>query len=552
MMLAALSFGLSLAPNPARAASATWLPNPTDNQWFSTNLLETNWSTGPGTYPGANGTSSADIGTFNTNSSITNILIAEPSSWTETAIGGILFDSANCASYTFDVTAGELRLNTGGYIAMDGTVTNSQAFTGTSFLRIHPTTGFYLTNNSPNVNATLSFAQGFQGNNTADPVDPLNLCGSNTGSNVVGGVIEDYNNPNTYAPAAVNKLGPGTWYLTGVSTYTGPTTVTGGLLVLAGPGSINRSTNVVVNGSGAILSITTNIMNLTDTNNFMFVTNSGTLQITNTAFRTPVTVSNLVVNNATLQLGVNAATPFTNIVVKLSLTAGPNIALNVAQVANLSTTTTFDLISYVGTDPVASDFTANAPLGYSAGPVTVDTVHKLVTVAISTAVVTPPKADVWNGQTNGVDDGDWDTTTTNWISTNALLAYVPTNYTAYDTVTFDDTLSGTANVNLTTALTPTSITLNNNNTNYVFSGIGNIIGTASLLKQGSGTLTIDNSGVNSYTGGNLISAGVVQVGNNDANGNLSGLVTNNATLIFDRSDNALVRSNVISGTGSLM
>jgi len=204
------------------------------------------------------------------------------------------------------------------------------------------------------------------------------------------------------------------------------------------------------------------------------------------------------------------------------------------------------LISYVGTDPVAGNFTVtNVPAGLSAGPVAVDTTHKLVTVTISLAA--PPKADVWNGQTNGVSDGNWDTTTTNWISSN-----VPTNYSSADMVTFNDSLSGTANVNLTGTITPTSLTVTNNNTNYVFSGSGGISGPTGLLKQGSGTLLIDNIGVNNYSGGNLISAGVVQVGNNDASGGLPGVVTNNGTLIFDRSDNALVKASVISGGGTLV
>jgi autotransporter-associated beta strand protein len=77
---------------------------------------------------------------------------------------------------------------------------------------------------------------------------------------------------------------------------------------------------------------------------------------------------------------------------------------------------------------------------------------------------------------------------------------------------------------------------------------GIVSGTGSLTKSGSGTLTL--SGTNTYTGGTTISAGTLQIGNGDTTGSVTGNITNNAVLIFYRSD-ALAFSGVISGTGSL-
>ena len=68
------------------------------------------------------------------------------------------------------------------------------------------------------------------------------------------------------------------------------------------------------------------------------------------------------------------------------------------------------------------------------------------------------------------------------------------------------------------------------------------------MKQGTGTLIL--SGDNTYSGGTTISAGTLQLGNASATGSIVGNVTNNGTLIFNRS-NAYTFAGVISGTGAV-
>lgn len=75
-----------------------------------------------------------------------------------------------------------------------------------------------------------------------------------------------------------------------------------------------------------------------------------------------------------------------------------------------------------------------------------------------------------------------------------------------------------------------------------------ITGAGRLVKLGDGTVSLTAS--NNYTGGTLVSAGALQIGDGGATGFVSGAITNNATLIFNRSNN-LTHSNVIVGTGSL-
>ena len=87
-------------------------------------------------------------------------------------------------------------------------------------------------------------------------------------------------------------------------------------------------------------------------------------------------------------------------------------------------------------------------------------------------------------------------------------------------------------------------------TSTAYAGI--ISETGSLVKDGAGTFTL--SGSNTYTGGTLISAGTLQMGNGNAAGDGSlgsGDIVNNATLAFNNYNNSVV-SNEISGSGNLV
>jgi len=87
----------------------------------------------------------------------------------------------------------------------------------------------------------------------------------------------------------------------------------------------------------------------------------------------------------------------------------------------------------------------------------------------------------WTG-TNG---STWDNNTTiNWNN-----AGTPEKFVTLDDVIFDDT-SANGTVNLSGSLQPGSVTVNNGSTAYTFGGSGQFGGSTSLLKSGTGTLTI--------------------------------------------------------------
>ncbi|RIX83537.1 autotransporter outer membrane beta-barrel domain-containing protein [Acidovorax cavernicola] len=77
---------------------------------------------------------------------------------------------------------------------------------------------------------------------------------------------------------------------------------------------------------------------------------------------------------------------------------------------------------------------------------------------------------------------------------------------------------------------------------------GAITGSGQFVKTGPESLTL--SGANSHTGGTVIAAGTLQVGDGGTTGSIVGNIVNNGALVFNRS-NAASFSGAISGSGSV-
>ncbi len=304
-------------------------------------------------------------------------------------------------------------------------------------------------------------------------------------------------------------------------------------------GAVICSGNITKTGGG--------VANLNITN--------GTLSASGTVGTLVAPLSSLiVVSNATLTLAASIST--TNVVVgtlnaltgasnTVSISALPVIPTFPAQITLIKyTTPSGDLSTFVlGSLPAANP----SFQGYISNNVTASSID----LVILTGPAPPPAAKpvVWDGEVSG----DWDTTTTNWVNSGVLTNY--NNLTLANTgdpVTFNDSLLGTTNVNLTQTLSPVSITVNNSSSNYLFTGIGKLSGATGIAKQGFGSLVIANSGVNDYTGGLNISAGTVQFGNGTTVGNLptSGTFVDNGSLVINHSD-SFTFSPAITGSGSL-
>ncbi|HKW27987.1 MAG TPA: autotransporter-associated beta strand repeat-containing protein [Verrucomicrobiae bacterium] len=379
----------------------------------------------------------------------------------------------------------------------------------------------------------------FTGGNVTVVADTMQLGqGGNPGANSQGTLT--FNNGSVNANNAtignqeVSSGGTGVG-IVNISTTNATMTVNNTLSLAAVSGTVTLGTagTININGGGLAAGTIVNGAGVGTIN----VTN-GTLTLTGQAGTPAAPVSNLSFVNSTLNLAIQAAS--TNIFVS-SLTTG-----NPANIINITSVPAFPgypvqvkLIKYPASISGA---------GYNFGLGTLPALcagylsNNIAGASVDLVLTSGPSTEVWSGVVNG----NWDTTTANWLAGGNPATYAngaPVQF-------FDGAHTGT--VNLTTALSPNGITVSNAALNYTFNGIGQLGGAAGLLKQGSGSLVIDNSGNNNFSGGITVGAGILQVGNNDANGNLpAGAVTDNGVLVFDRTD-ATTLGNTVSGSGALV
>jgi len=309
----------------------------------------------------------------------------------------------------------------------------------------------------------------------------------------------------------------------------GPYSVNGfGALTVSGASGRARINTLTVGGPG----------NLT-TANSVTVYGSGAFSLTNTAGTATAKLNILAMTNASLTLHVNG-TESPRIYVQ-SLKLGTGTTINFGAITNVGAYPSMvPLIDYDTINPgfnfSLGTFPAMTPA--FSGYLTNDTTAGVIYLVLTNGPA-EPGAVTWTGSLSS----DWDTATTNWLN-----GVVPYTFADGVPVRFDDTgLSGS--VNLTAARAPSRVTVSNSAVTYSFTGSGKVTGSSGLIKQGGGTLFMAD-GNNDFSGGTLISSGTVQVGVGDASGGIgSGNITNNAALIFNRSDNLTILNN-ISGSGS--
>ncbi len=353
------------------------------------------------------------------------------------------------------------------------------------------------------------------------------------------------------------KSGVGTVILTGNNTFTGPVTIDAGILQLGnataggslGSGAITNNGSLILNRSDAFTipgaiggtgSLTqqgfgsTAILASSNTYTGPTTVIAGTLSLSGSQSTSGVSVTTggalaagtggTSINSLTLGTSASDAQGITNISGTDMTTI---LVLNPGGlVANGTTTITPQFGITAGTHVVVDYSGAIGGSGYSgfALSLPIRITGSLVNNVANSSVdlnVTAVKYPKWNGNiNNGSGAGDWDV---GGLNPNGTPAYGTQNWKEYSTasatvyqegppadpVLFDDTASGLTTVNLITVVQPTLVTVNNSTKNYTFTGTGKISGSTQLVKTGTGTLTISNTGGNDYTGGTKLSAGVL-------------------------------------------
>ncbi|MHA3770792.1 beta strand repeat-containing protein [Verrucomicrobiota bacterium sgz303538] len=290
----------------------------------------------------------------------------------------------------------------------------------------------------------------------------------------------------------VQHTGTGTTILGGTSTYTGPTDINTGTLSVTG--SLTSAVNVNANGTlaGAGDGVTTGkVGNVT-------MAAGSSLQPGATGVLGDVgklTLASLTVNGGDLRFDLGATSDQVNVIGTASFLGASIIIPNAAAPSGTYTLLTAGTLT-LGTNP-----TINAPTGtrktFTPDYSTPNTIKLVVTGASKTLA--------WTGSANG----SWDigaSGTLNWSDGVATDRFFNA-----DAVTFGD---GPANRTVmigSTAVQPSSVTVNNSTGNdYTISGAGGIGGSASLTKSGTGALTLNSA--NTYSGGTTLNAGTLKIG----------------------------------------
>ncbi len=268
------------------------------------------------------------------------------------------------------------------------------------------------------------------------------------------------NTSNSTGTTAITKVGTGTLTLAGACSHTGVTTVSNGRLRITG----------------------------TSTGSNFTVQNGATLGGTGT-----------ITGNVTIQSGGALEWNPTPLAIVGNLTFSGNAVIRPAA-GSLPVAGTYPVATYTGTLTGTPVFSWEPPVGSNL----VATFSTATSGQITLTLTQPPRGPgpiVWTAA-NGFN---WDSATVNWTAGG-----VPTNFITGDTPTFSNVGLATSAINLVANVEPASVVIDSTQ-NYTFSGTGAITGTASLVKSGSGTLTV--SSAHTFDGGTTINAGSIAISN---------------------------------------
>ncbi len=496
---------------------------------------------------------------------------------------------------------GKLTISNGGQVNSSVYVRLAERETGSGWLNIN--SGAVL--QAPNIiegdgNGTVNFDGGvlrLTGN------QPILFNGFEAGDiilNAGGGFIDTNGyNATTFVglqgTGGLTKQGAGTLTLAGTNTYSGATTVDAGTLSVSSDSNLGTG-DLTLNGGNLAVTGATTIDNAIALSSSATVTNSadvtlsgvisGTGSLTKAGANTlTLSGTNTYSGTTTVDAGTLSVSSDSNLGTGALTLNGGNLAVTgattidnaIALSSNATVTNSADVIlsgviSGAGelTKAGANTITLSGSNTYSGGTTISDGVLQV-------------SADNQLGSGTLTLDGGTLRNTSFYTETNATILNTGTTSTidAANTLAYTGVISGDGNLiktgtgdlalmgnNTYTGTTTISAGLLQigagatsgaiigdiiNNAELIFfrsnddTHAGDVSGTGLIRKFGSGTTTI--TGALSHTGGTIIGNGALEIGNGGTTGSINGSITNNRSLIFNRSD-AVTFGDVISGTGS--
>jgi autotransporter-associated beta strand protein len=318
------------------------------------------------------------------------------------------------------------------------------------------------------------------------------------------------------------KSGTGTQILTGANTYTGTTSVSGGILQIGNGGTTGSlASNAIVNNAALVF-------NHDGTSAYAgAISGTGTLQKSGAGL--------LSLSGSNSYSGITTVSAGT---LRLqNTTVSP--AFSIASGAALD----YSVTTNSGTQSANTVFTGSGTL-IKSGTGGIIWAGSAATFALSKGSLIDVQAGTFTGGSNGNEV--W---TTNQSSLNVAAG---AHFGAVEANVRVDALTGSGTI---------SSGFNGSNTftfgvadgSGTFAGIlaNNPLGggLGNYAKAGTGTQIL--TGANTYTGTTTVSGGVLQIGNGGATGSLaSSAIVNNAALVFNR-DGSSAYAGAISGTGAL-
>ncbi len=418
---------------------------------------------------------------------------------TKAGTGALTLSGANTYSGGTTVNAGKIVVDSDGNL---GDASGQLTFGGGGTLQI--TNGFTSARN-----VTLNGGGGAFDTNGND----LTMLGNMTGT------------------GALTKTGDGALTLSGTNTYTGATTINGGILRAGVNNALSTTTAVTLaNTAGAGL----------DLNNFD--------QTIGSLAGGGTTGGNITLGSGTLTAGNASSTTYAGII---SGTGGfvkkgtGTLTLTGANTYSGGTTVSAGNLQGDSTS-IQGNITNNARVIFNQAAEGVYSDDMTGTGGITKAGVgtlTLSGANTYTGTTI-ISAGILRSGVTNALGTATAVTLANTAGAGLDLNNFDQTIGslaggGTTGGNIT--LGSGRLTAgNSSSTTYA----GAISGTGGLVKTGTGTLTL--TGANTYTGGTTVSTGGI-TGNSTS---LQGSITNNALVTFNQTA-AGTYSGDMTGTGAL-